>query len=546
VPTLDVLVENLGATTVPITSLVASSGFHIASQNCPSTLTAGGACTVTLAFAPTAFGASTGAFTITSGTMQLAVPLTGFYARPFAISTAGDGAGVVTSVPDVQCGTACLDNALGTVVLTAAAGAGSVFAGWNATCGTSTTCTIGPGGAVNIMASFALASDKAIAITFAGTGVGAVAIGNTICTSSCTTYVPSGTVVTAFAQTPSTFVNWAGDCSSTTEVCNLGTVIADRAATVTINEDDREVATVLLKSPITGLAMTPDGDLVVAQSNVVSRITLAGTVVWSTAITGAGELATDSSGNVYGVGGSGVFSVTAAGAMRWTRAITVAPMVSSALQSTIAVSPDGTVVAAHTADGAHVMNGSGVDRFTVTGLTSDGMAVASDGTLALGTNSTGHPGQLQVDRYDPTGTALASLAVLPGDFSASFAYDASNDLCAQTVAQSEAVVSDIAPNLGTVFTSTETTSTPDSGGIVVDSTGDLIALRGIAGDPLGLRLEEFSPTGTSTWTHLKNPASNNGHTDGVNATVMAADANHHVAIAGNWNATPWIQVYAMP
>jgi hypothetical protein len=376
----------------------------------------------------------------------------------------------------------------------------------------------------------------------------------TSCTSSCTTYVPSGTGVVVYGYTPSTFGGWTGDCTSATNDCNLGTVVNNRAATVTFNRDEREVATLLPSTPVRGLTMTPDGDLLVGDDSGVSRITIAGVVVWTTSISGgASDLATDAAGNVYGNSGSGIFSLTPAGKSRWSRAITVAPWPKNSFQSKISVSPDGTVIAAHTSDGAHVVDGSGNDRFTATGLTSDGMAVAPDGTVGIGTT---HPAlALDVARYDSAGNALTTLSPLPGDLDASLVYDSVNNLCAQTTAQGSAVVSRTATNLSNVFSSSENTglSPPPRAAIVVDSSGNVIAMRAATNDSVtGLRIEVFSPTGTSTWTHLK--PGNNGTfiplpplLDGVTPIAAGTDGNHRVAVGGAYsNNIPWIQVYAMP
>jgi hypothetical protein len=76
-------------------------------------------------------------------------------------------------------------------------------------------------------------------------------------------------------------------------------------------------------------------------------------------------------------------------------------------------------------------------------------------------------------------------------------------------------------------------------------------MRGVAvGQGTGLRIEVFSPTGTSTWTHLKPmnsvPFGAPIQVDAVTPKAIAADANHHVAIAGTYAGFPWIQIYAMP
>jgi hypothetical protein len=560
-PNQSVLLTNNGSSAVSVDSLaVTGPGFLLGANDCPSSLSPGGACSIMIEDQPTAVGGSTGSLTITSGSTQLVVALTGYAARTFKITMAGGGAGTVTSMPDVQCGAACLDNALGTVVLTASPSGGSVFAGWNSVCGTSSSCTIGPSDTDEaITARFEPMGSKAIAITMAGAAGLVYVTSNDVvlteCNSSCTTYVPNATSVTLYGYTPSTFTGWTGDCTSSTNDCNLGTVVNNRAATVTFARDDREIATLMLATPVTGLAMTPDGDLVVASANGVSRMTISGAVVWTTPIAGgATDLATDAAGNVYGRGGTGVFSLTSAGAMRWTHAVTVAKNPHLSIQSTIAVSPDGTVVAAHTSDGAAVLDGgTGADRFTITGLTSDGMAVAPDGTVAIGTAS--GDVWLNVQRYNQMGTALATLMMLPGENDASLTYDVHNALCSQTTygPGDGVTVSRIDSSLASAFSKAEgTTDQPTHMAVVVASTGDIVAVRAATNQVLGggVRLEAFSPTGTSTWTHTKTPSDlvpDFMEVDGVEVKALAADGNHHVAVGGTYNYdSPWIQIYQMP
>jgi hypothetical protein len=163
-----------------------------------------------------------------------------------------------------------------------------------------------------------------------------------------------------------------------------------------------------------------------------------------------------------------------------------------------------------------------------------------------------------VRRYDKTGAALATLSALPDESWASLVYDSASYLCSQNEDSFEATVSRFAPDLTKVFATTESYNygfRPPNG-IVIDSGGDLVAVRS-AWDPghldTGLRIEVFTSTGTSTWTHVKTPYEPPSPpqpmvSDGVTPMAVAADANHHVAIAGSYagGGMSWIQVYAMP
>jgi hypothetical protein len=414
---------------------------------------------------------------------------------------------------------------------------------------------------VQLAAIFQPPTAKRISITVAGAAPGFVYVADSlfsaflVCTSSCTTYGAPGTDITLYGFTPSTFAGWTGACTTATNDCNLGTVIEDRAATVTFDRDEREVATLFPRALVTGLTMTPDGNLVVADAIGVSKLTTTGDVVWTRPIAGgAHDLASDAAGRVYGAGGPGLFALSPAGAILWTRSIGVARNVTQSFQSAVSVSPDGTVIAARTSDGARVVDGSGVDRFTAGGLTSDGLAVAPDGTVAIGTASLNVPALLDVVRFDASGAALAPISPLPGDTDASLIYDAQNFLCSVTTHGRFAHASRIAPDGTTVFSTTERvfSGIDPPAGIVVDSRGEVVTVRNSddsgTGIATGMLIKVWSATGELLWTHNK-PSTPQMIIldDGVTPSAIAADGDHHVAVGGVYNDfTPWIQVYAMP
>jgi hypothetical protein len=564
-PTASVLVSNGSASDVTIGApAVTGPGFHLVGHDCPTTLTPGGACTVMLDFSPVAAGPAAGSLTISSAT-SVQIPLTGFGARVFKFSTRGGGTGTITSAPDVTCGAACIDNALGTVVLTATPGTGSVFAGWQGPCGIATTCTIPPGPSVYLTADFELSGGKALMVTFAGTGSGAVNIYTgtdpgllTTCFTNCTTYVPSGTHVEVFGFTPSTFVGWSGACSGTSQQCNLGTVINDRAMTVTFNRDDREVATLSPLAPPTAIAYAPDGNLVVADAAAIRKLTPTGSVVWTaTGVGGADAIATDSAGDVFGLAGATLFKLTPAGALAWPAPVPVPGGVAHPYQSfasPLAISHDGTVIAVLQDKGAYVADGSGAQRFHITNLTEGrAIAVAADGTVAIADdNGSGDNSNLR--RFTKTGTALATIPSTgeAGYYDIAIAFDASGDVYGYSTGFSSAIAARLAPSGAAVFEKPEDTlgSADLPTGAVVASTGDLIAARGLGdGSIPGLQLEQWSATGTLLWPHTKPYHSNPlpFPDDGVIPTAIAADGAKHFAVGGTYGLDqPWIQIYVLP
>jgi hypothetical protein len=563
-PVASVLVSNNGSANVSIgTPTVAGAGFALAGHNCPATLTPGGACTVMLDFHPSVSGPATGTLTIPSGTAGLAIPLSGFGARVFQLGTTGGGAGTITSSPDVTCGTACIDNALGTVVLTATSAGGSVFAGWSSACGTATTCTIAPGPSVYLLADFELAGAKALTFTFAGAGQGQVQVyvnsglgPQTICTATCTTYVPSGASVVAYGFTPSTFGGWSGACVSATADCNLGTVVNDRAATATFDLDDREVVTLTPPAPPTAIAYAPDGDLIVADAAAIRKLTPAGAIVWTASgAGGAAAVATDAAGDVFALGGSTLFALTPAGALAWSASLPggfIRPYQS--FGSPLAASPDGTVLAVLQGGGAYVTDGGGVLRFQATGVPDPrAIAVAADGTVAIaGDDRTADDSD--VVRFTPAGVALATIPSIghAGYYDLAMAFDATGDVCAYSTGFSSANAARLDPGGTFAFDKFESTQAAADlpTGAAVASTGDLIGARGVTDDPIsGLQLEQWSPTGALLWSHTKTyravlvPLVD----DGVMPVSIAADGAKHVAVAGTYGySQPWIQIYAMP
>lgn len=555
-----VRVSNPGTSAVTLSARTATPGFGL-SDNCPATLGAGAACTIHVSLRPSHNGVITGALSVPSSASTLTVRLRAVGARSIRLIPAGAGEGHVTSVPaGITCGTVCSGLFTGRVTLVATPDTDNLFAAWGPPCGTDKVCVL-PAQSDDLVLTptFQPPAAKRIDVTFAGEAPGFVYIVDAadrvpmiICTASCTTFVAPGDDVTLYAYTPSTFSGWSGACTATTHDCGLGTVVADRAVTATFDRDERELATLFPRAQVTGLTMTPDGDLVIADAIGVTRMALTGRVVWTRAFDGgARDLASDAAGHIYGAGGPGLFALGPDGTVLWTRPIAVAHNPLRSVQSTVNVSPDGTVIAVRTGDGTRVVDGNGDDRFTKTGLAPDGLAVAPDGTVAVGVESGNFPEELDVLRFTSSGTPLTTLSPLPGETDASLVYDAQNFLCGQTTLFETDTVVRFSPDLTLAFSHAESTQLVPSppAATVITSSGEVVAVRGNdEGFASGLNIEAFSPTGTVTWTHIK-PAIEQFIIliDGIDLRAAATDPHHHLAIAGAYNAdTPVIQVYTMP
>src|SRR4051794_9275805 len=166
--------------------------------------------------------------------------------RTLTVTKAGTGSGGVTSAPaGIDCGGTCsaqFVNGTG-VTLSAAAAAGSTFAGWSGEgCSGTATCTVTLDQARNVTATFTTIpvlppASHTLTVTKAGAGSGsvtsapaAISCGGT-CSASYTS--PIGVTLTATPVSGSTFTGWSGDCSGTgTCVLTMG---ADHNVTATFN-----------------------------------------------------------------------------------------------------------------------------------------------------------------------------------------------------------------------------------------------------------------------------------------------------------------------
>jgi thermitase len=150
------------------------------------------------------------------------------------VTKSGTGTGTVTSTspvsPSINCGATCSASySSGTVVsLSAAAGTGSVFAGWSGACSGTGACNVTMDAAKTVTATFNLSSPpSSFTLTVTKVGQGTVVSTappspNINCGVTCSAAYPSGTVVT-LAATPAggyVFAGWSGACSGTA-TCNV-------------------------------------------------------------------------------------------------------------------------------------------------------------------------------------------------------------------------------------------------------------------------------------------------------------------------------------
>ena len=193
-------------------------------------------------------GTGTCVVTLTAATMVTATFDLNTYT--LAVTRAGTGTGSVTSSPaGINCGSTCsaMYASGTTVVLTAAAAAGSTFAGWSgAGCSGIGTCTVLMTAARSVTATYTL-SQFPLTVTRAGAGLGTVtsAPAGINCGADCTENYNFGTSValTATANTGSTFSGWSGGGCSGTATCTVSITAATAVtATFTLNRYTLTVA----------------------------------------------------------------------------------------------------------------------------------------------------------------------------------------------------------------------------------------------------------------------------------------------------------------
>ncbi|MEZ4398852.1 MAG: hypothetical protein R3B06_02445 [Kofleriaceae bacterium] len=142
------------------------------------------------------------------------------------VSLAGNGLGTVSSTPaGISCPGTCTTTAgHGAVItLTAAAQAGSTFAGWSGACSGTGPCALTVDGDRAVTATFAVADTLVVTRSGAGTGTVTSSPAGITCGADCSeTYPPNTTVtLTATPAAGSVFQGWSGGGCAGTGPCTL-------------------------------------------------------------------------------------------------------------------------------------------------------------------------------------------------------------------------------------------------------------------------------------------------------------------------------------
>ncbi len=152
--------------------------------------------------------------------------------KPTLLVTVNGSGGVNLLPPGRTCITECTEfyNLDTSVTLTALPSSGSYFTGWSGDCtGMETTCNLSMNTDKGVTASF---KKPILTVNKLGAGTGTItsAPPGIDCGADCSESYASGTAVTLTASPAagSSFVNWSGGCTNTTNTCSL-TMTADQS-----------------------------------------------------------------------------------------------------------------------------------------------------------------------------------------------------------------------------------------------------------------------------------------------------------------------------
>ncbi|MBL0219961.1 MAG: hypothetical protein IPQ07_39605 [Myxococcales bacterium] len=374
------------------------------------------------------------------------------------------------------------------------------------------------------------------------------------CRGTCAVGVATGTQLTLVASTPLEFSGWAGDCTGT-GTCNLGTIVNPRSATVTFGLLAHQIG--MIVPPEAPRALVYSGaDLVIGDPHTVTRMKTDGSIVYRRQIPTAPVrgIATDASGNVYALTATNLTKLAADGTVIWVIAVVPSKGRSGgSLNSRVAVSSDGTVIAVQVAGGVRVFDDAGAERYAVTNLEGSGYyvvasAIAPDKTVAVAAWDSNFE-QAHVHHYAVNGTAGPE-SIVDAKYDTSMVYDSQGNLhlLATGSGQWSLRTSDPAGVQSTVFPSTSVPlmSLNFVAGLATTSDDHLVAVRWREGSsPFGLHLEVWTRAGVLTWS-VDRPTEFGGFiTLGIEPSALATDQAGHVAVGATYPGLPMIALFSV-
>jgi hypothetical protein len=209
-----------------------ASEFSLVADGCRGqTIAAGGACMVSVQFAPATRGPKSATLDINGGQLFATLTATGEDTVPLTVTKSGAGGGTVSG-DQITCGPICTEpvtrssSSNPTITLTAVPDSNSVFSGWSGACsGTSSTCTVTMSGAQTVNAQFdSVGVPLTVTARVFGPGSGTLVSSpaGIHCTAPCTqsVSVPVGSTVT-LTSTGSPLVSWGASTGCSGSKCSV-------------------------------------------------------------------------------------------------------------------------------------------------------------------------------------------------------------------------------------------------------------------------------------------------------------------------------------
>jgi hypothetical protein len=437
-------------------------------------------------------------------------------------------------------------------------------------CSTDPTCVIPsdiPGQTDYISGDFG--DSSSVPLTLVVTGSGSIRFGASsrylTCSSTCTTNVVPGVTYQLTASSTDVFAGWSEASCGTSLSCN---VTLQNAATVqaSFTKHDREDTNLAPSVPTDVVAWAPDGDLIVAGGNIVSKLSPDGVIRWSTVlddvsrVTSPLNVAVGSDGTVFYVFDAnlgisrqiGIRALSPLGQPRWSRILhgwEASLGYYGANDRVVQPTPDGGVAIALSVDVDVFGDATLPMLVTLDANGNDAWSVVLPGTPdALARGPAGYfvdtqdaDGIRQIARYGFDGTPFGTFVTTSPWFGhVAIAADSAGGVAIVASTFDDVTFSYLGADGTMLFENIITVDNHDDVDIPVfvslDQYGNMI---GAFDYPFGpVHVEQRSPVGALLWSV--------DSTGFVQQLEVAGDGGNRLAFAGRTYQQPWLQTFTMP